>query len=258
MKLFDLLQLPEIRCLPAKSQLAIVGIAQLIETRGHEPKLTDAQLRNAPGVDLKPHAWRQLLGALVAVGAASLIDGVCAFNADFFGQAAGHVPRKRYPSDEKRAQRRRSESASTPAPTPEQLPAIEQPVAAARPRVVNAPSAISDESRAAIRARGWTDEEIDEGLAILAERKVPPRSPAGVLLAGLLAEVRAGRRAARQQAMPMLAVAANKAPIPVAVAPRGFTDERARRVLGLPRDFQPASNALDAIAAGLQKARAAV
>ena len=124
--------------------------------------------------------------------------------------------------------------------------------------MVNSPSAISDESRTAIRARGWTDEEIDEGLAILAERKAPVRSPAGVLLAGLLAEVRAGRRAARQQTMPMLAVAVNKAPIPVAVPTRGFTDERARRVLGLPADFEPASNALDFIAAGLQKARAAI
>ena len=256
MKLFELLQLPELRCLPATSQLAIIGLAQLIETRGHEPKLTDTQLRNAPGVDLKPHAWKQLREALVAVGAARVADGFCAFNADFFGQAAGHVPRKRYPSDEKRAQHRRSAS-SAQARTQEPPRAIEQPVAdAPAPVIIHAKPPLTDESRAAIRGRGWTDAEIDEGLAILAERKVPPRSPAGVLLAGLLAEVRAGRRAARQQAMPMLAVAVNKAP--VAVPSRGFTDERARRVLGLPADFEPARNALDAIAAGLQKARAAV
>lgn len=71
---------------------------------------------------------------------------------------------------------------------------------------------LSDAQRASLISAGWTGEEIDWGVEILAQREKRPNSPFAVLSKNLLPEVRNGRRPGGYQQSMLLSVDAPAAP----------------------------------------------
>ena len=254
-KLFAILQLPQLRALPVKTRLALVGVVEVFNRTGERTSMTHRMIRAAQGVELGEQAWSALFGVLTALGAASEQDGLVMLNPAFFMK--GQVRSARRNSGLSKCQRLARSIYALAAQT------FTKPSAQAAPLRVTISKEIgiiTVAQRCSLKEckERWSDAEIDEASAILSERKVLPRNPSAVMRAGLLAEVRAGRRSVQQQAMTFLATTP---PREVKAVPfQGFNEDRAKRAMGLPCDFQPVRNArdaLDALTVGLQRSRAA-
>ncbi len=253
LKIHDILQTPEMRALPPKCRVAVVGLLNLFATHGTSTGLTETQVRTAVGVELRATEWANLRMALCAIGAVTVTEGLVRLDVSFFTRGLKkRVRSNRQPS---KLQRLRTLLQCRAAAICTKVTEVAQAVITqpeAPLRLANEEyRLITDEQRQAILQwpQCYTNDEIDEGIRVLSQRRTRPKNPVGLLRKCILPEVRAGKRARPVQTSMTLLAQSPPAPKP---SPPISADIRRNRALGLPDNFKPADRPVELVLAGLR------